>query len=93
MKAFEVKKLEQEYGSNATLAEIFESFDLPYECPQCNGKGTYSKRVVVPYPSGLPDSGWVPDTVKYVPSSCELCVGHGWTSKEYKPRMVQSGWE
>lgn len=93
MKAFEAKDLENKFGSKTTLKDIFESFERPYRCPQCNGAGTYSKRTVKPYPKGLPDSGWVPDEIIYVPTTCELCDGHGWVDKEYKPKMVQDGWE
>lgn len=93
MKAFEAKRLGNEYGSKTTLEELFNLFERPFECPQCKGLGTYNKRTRVPYPSGLPDSGWVPDEIKYVPTSCELCEGHGWVEKEYKPKLVQDGWE
>lgn len=93
MKAFEVKELENRYGSEATLKEIFQSFERPFKCPQCNGTATYSKRTIEKYPSGFPDSGWVPDKVVYVPTTCELCDGQGWVDKEYKPKMIQDGWE
>ena len=93
MKAYEVKQMIREYSATATLEEIFESFERPFECPQCKGTGFYQKKVVVPYPSGLPDSGWVPDSIEYRRTECELCDGHGWAAKEYKPKMVQDGWQ
>ncbi|MFD1899230.1 hypothetical protein [Enterococcus termitis] len=93
MKAYEIKKLIKFYSASATLGEIFEDFGRPYECPQCEGTGFYQKKVVVPYPRGLPDSGWVPDSIEYKRSQCELCDGHGYSDKEYKPKMVQDGWQ
>ncbi|MEI5994799.1 hypothetical protein [Candidatus Enterococcus mansonii] len=93
MKAYEVKKMMSDYSANATLKEIFEDCGRPYKCPQCKGSGFYQKKIRVPYPSGLPDSGWVPDTIEYKRTECELCDGHGWATKEYKPKMVQEGWE
>ena len=93
MKLHEVKSLINEYGGLTTLSEVFESYNLPYECPQCNGSGVYSKKIIKPYPRGFPDSGWVPDTVEYVRSECTLCSGQGYTKEEYKPKLVQDGWE
>ncbi|MGG5341153.1 hypothetical protein [Enterococcus sp. AZ192] len=93
MKAYEAKQLIREYSATTTLKEIFESFERPFECPQCKGDGFYQKKVIVPYPSGLPDSGWVPDSIEYRRTECELCDGHGWATKEYKPKMVQDGWQ
>ena len=60
-------------------------------CPKCKGRGYVSKRYNA-YPSGLPDSGWVDDWKK-TDVECDLCKGHGWTEKEWKPKMVQDGWE
>lgn len=93
MKAYEVKMMIRDYSANATLKEIFEDFERPFQCPQCNGTGFYHKKIVVPYPSGFPDSGWVPDSIEYKRTECNLCYGHGWSNKEYKPKMVQDGWE
>lgn len=58
------------------------------ECERC---GKVSVRYNA-YPSGLPDSGWVEDW-KYKDIECDLCHGEGYTEHEYKPRMVQDGWE
>lgn len=44
------------------------------------------------YPSGLPDSGWVEDW-RYREVKCDLCNGEGYTEHEYKPKMIQDGWE
>ncbi|WP_086348766.1 hypothetical protein [Candidatus Enterococcus clewellii] len=93
MKAYEAMKLIDEYGAHKTLQSVFESFGREFECPQCKGTGFYQKKVIVPYPSGLPDSGWVPDTIEYKRTECNLCGGHGWSDHEYKPKMVQEGWE
>lgn len=93
MKAYEAKQLIREYSATTTLKEIFESFERPFECPQCLGTGFYQKKIIVPYPRGFPDSGWVPDSIEYKRTKCELCDGHGWATKEYKPKMVQDGWQ
>lgn len=44
MKAHEVKQMIKEYSANATLKEIFEDFERPHKCPQCDGTGFYSKK-------------------------------------------------
>lgn len=92
LKLIEVKELINKYGENKTLKQLADEFDMPFVCPNCSGSGYYSKKIGVPYPSGLPDSGWVPPDVRYEKTSCDLCNGNGYTKEEYKPKMVQNGW-
>lgn len=90
MKAYEAKKLIIENGAQTTLQTVFDSFGKPYKCPNCQGTGFYMKEVVIPND----DPSWFyPPTVRHEKTECPLCNGHGWTEKEYKPKMVQSGWE
>ncbi|MBO0486311.1 hypothetical protein [Vagococcus fluvialis] len=93
MRKKEIIDLANKLGGDRTLNQIIEEYKLPFECPQCKGQGIYSKETIKRYPSGLPDSGWVPDEIVYVSTECELCNGHGWTGTEYKPKLVQDGWE
>lgn len=62
-----------------------------HKCPKCKGRG-YVTEKYNGYPSGLPDSGWVYEAA-YRDIKCDLCNGVGWTEHEYKPKMVQNGWE
>lgn len=93
MKIKDIKNLISVYGGESTLNQILEKklSQKPYKCPKCNGIGTNSIRYNA-YPSGLPDSGWV-ERWEYKDVECDLCNGEGCTVKEYKPKMVQQGWE
>lgn len=93
MKVHEIINLCNKYGNNTKLEEVQRIIqgNRIYKCPKCNGKGSVSVRYNA-YPSSLPDSGWVEDW-KYKDISCDLCQGEGYTSHEYKPKMVQDGWE
>lgn len=73
------------------LQESMARLGKPFKCAKCHGKGTVSVKYNA-YPTGLPDSGWVDDW-QYKDVQCDLCKGVGWTEKEYKPKMVQEGWE
>lgn len=93
MKINDIESLIGVYSGEKTLNQILEQElnKTPYKCPKCKGIGTNSVRYNA-YPSSLPDSGWVEDW-KYKDVRCELCNGEGYTVKEYKPKMVQQGWE
>lgn len=89
----QVKELKDCYGGDTTIDQILAHIqgNKKYRCPKCEGAGY----VAVPYnayPEGLPDSGWATDW-KYKKVTCDLCNGEGYTEHEYKPRMVQDGWE
>jgi len=93
MKIREIKELISSYGGEKTLNELLEAelSKTPYLCPKCNGEG-YNKVGYNAYPKGLPDSGFV-ENWKYKNVECDLCKGKGYTEREYKPKMVQEGWE
>ena len=93
MKIKNIKDLIAEYSGDLTLNQILE-YELnktPFKCPKCNGCGYVEERYNA-YPSGMPDSGWVIDW-KYRKVECDLCKGHGYTTTEYVPKMVQDGWQ
>ena len=81
------------YGKDTTLGELVKKIqgNKIYKCPKCGGSGYISKRYNA-YPSGLPDGGWV-EVWKWKEIDCDLCKGEGYTEHEYKPRIVQDGWE
>lgn len=93
MKICEVIKLAERYGRSTTLGELVRTVqgDKIHRCPKCHGSRAVSVKYNA-YPSGLPDSGWVEDW-KYKNIECDLCHGEGYTEHEYKPRMIQDGWE
>ena len=93
MKVNEAINLSKAYGEKTTLGEFVKIIqeNKIHTCPKCNGTGTVSVKYNA-YPSGLPDSGWVEDW-KYKEVECDLCKGEGYTEHEYKPKMIQDGWE
>lgn len=93
MKTCVAIELAEKYGRNTTLGDLVRKIqgNKIYRCPKCNGSGKVNVRYNA-YPSGLPDSGWVEDW-KYKDIECDLCHGEGYTEHEYKPRMIQDGWE
>lgn len=50
-----------------------------YMCPKCKGEGMIHSYSC----DGRDDRHY----------KCDLCGGAGYTDREYKPRMVQNGWE
>lgn len=93
MKVREAIELMEKYGTETTLGEMVKIVqgNKIHKCSKCNGRGIVSIRYNA-YPSGMPDSGWVEDW-KYKNVECDLCHGEGYTEHEYKPKMVQDGWE
>lgn len=93
MRVNEVIELCEKYGKNTTLEQLRKKIqgNKIHKCPKCDGKGTVSVRYNA-YPLGLPDSGWVEDW-RYKDIICDLCNGEGYTENEFKPKMVQEGWE
>ena len=89
----QVKSLIDQYGEQATLGEILRKVqgDKVFKCPKCDGKG-FIEVEYNGYPSGLPDSGFVYEPA-FTIENCDLCKGEGYTSHEYKPKMIQDGWE
>lgn len=50
------------------------------KCKLCNGSGNEKYTYNKPYPSGLPDSGWVPDEIIWDSRKCTRCSGIGYTA-------------
>ncbi|OUO77918.1 hypothetical protein B5F53_11935 [Blautia sp. An249] len=93
MKINEAIALSKDYGANTTLGALVKQIqgNKIHKCPKCSGSGKVAVKYD-DYPPGLPDSGWAHKWItKYV--ECDLCHGEGYTEHEYKPRMVQDGWE
>lgn len=93
MKIIEAIELCQKYGENTTLGELRKKIQGKkiHRCPKCEGNG-YIVEEYNAYPSGFPDSGWVYEP-GYRNITCDLCDGEGFTENEFRPRMVQDGWE
>ena len=93
MKIKDVKELVDAYGPDLTLGEMLKKIqgNKIHKCPKCNGQG-FIRVEYNGYPRGLPDSGWVYEAA-YKNVECDLCKGEGYTDREYKPKMVQAGWE
>lgn len=96
IKINELLELRDCYGGEVTLDQIIKHVqdirgNRIYKCPKYGGTGYVSVKYNA-YPPGLPDSGWVEDW-QYKDVECDLCQGEGYTAKEYRPKMVQDGWE
>ena len=75
------------YGTNMTLGEVQTRIQQelpPHPCPQCKTRGEIG--VTKQNPRDIYDSQVVIET-------CPLCKGMGYNDVEYKPRMIQDGWE
>lgn len=83
---YKLESLSCEYGDDITLGELIKrkKGNNIHKCPKCEGHG-YVTRCI---PG---DWGYTGD--RYVDEKCDLCKGIGYTEHEYKPRMVQDGWE
>ncbi len=88
-----IKGLGYQYGEDFTLGERLKKVqgNKIYKCPKCNGVGHITVEYNA-YPKGLPDSGFVYERA-FKDVKCDLCNGEGYTAHEYKPKMVQDGWE
>lgn len=91
MKAFEIKALEKEYGSEATLGQVFKCLERPYQCPQCDGAAVcYKTRSKNTFLEKVLNQKQEPEGLLV---TCDLCDGQGWTEKEFVPKLIQAGWE
>lgn len=59
-------------------------------CFSCKGKGIETFKHRIPYPSGLPDSGWVDDTIEIRERPCSRCGGLKYVAynKEEDPEYI-----
>lgn len=85
----EAEYLKKIYGSETTLDQLVKRVqgNKIYECPKCHGEGKILKRINTAQYWECCES-W-----KTVECTCDLCNGEGYTEHEYKPRMIQDGWE
>lgn len=89
MKINEAIRLRNAYGGKTTLDELVSQIqeDKIHRCPKCGGSGTVTERVNRAL-------YWeCCDRYEEIEVPCDLCNGEGYTEKEYKPKMVQDGWE
>lgn len=79
MNTHEINQLIERFGDIklSEWAEI-QKQDRKFPCPKCKTTGLMI--INVPYPSGFPDSGWVPDSQEQ--RRCNLCDGIGFTKQE-----------
>ena len=85
MNAYDIAQPIEKYGEKATLRDIHHKLTFgKYRCPKCNGTGSITEFI-----PGV--CGYTPDEYKHI--KCNLCYGKGYTHHEYKPKMVQAGWE
>lgn len=89
MKIRDVKSLICEYGENTTLSEILNKVqgNKIYKCPKCHGAGKYTKKI------NTAQYWECCERYEYYDVDCDLCHGEGYTEHEYKPKIVQDGWE
>lgn len=79
----------QTYGNDATLSDILKDIQRNkiHRCPKCGGSGRIEKR------RNKAQYWECCDNWEYYVAECDLCAGEGYTEHEYKPKMVQEGWE
>ena len=85
----QVEELKQCYGGETTIDQMLAHIQgkKTHRCPKCDGTGY----IVETYNAAEP---WeCCEQLKERNVTCDLCNGEGYTEHEYKPRMVQDGWE
>lgn len=89
MKIHEAICLRDDYGGETTLDDLVKLMqgNKIHRCPKCGGSGTIIKRV------NRAQYWECRDRYEETKVTCDLCNGEGYTEKEYKPKMVQDGWE
>lgn len=89
MKIREIVGLCEDYGEETTLGELKRKIqgNKIHKCPKCGGRGKVEVR------KNIAQYWECCDNYKYYDAECDLCHGEGYTEHEYKPKMVQDGWE
>lgn len=71
----EIKAWLSDAGNIYTSAAACAHADGLVKCKNCNTDGLEKYEHRTPYPSGLPDSGWVDDTIEIKLRTCKRCHG------------------
>lgn len=89
MKIHEAFSLMKDYGENTTLGDLVKKVQGKriHKCPKCNGTGRLTKR------KNTAQYWECCDNWEYYDVQCDLCNGEGYTEHQYKPKMIQDGWE
>ena len=89
MKICDAVRLCKTYGEDTTLAELQKEIqgNKIHRCPKCYGEGIVIKMI------NRAQYWECRDRYEETKVTCDLCNGEGYTEKEYKPKMVQDGWE
>ena len=89
MKVHEAIRLRDTYGEKTTLDDFVKRVqgNKIHRCPKCHGTGTTIKRI------NRAQYWECCASYEDINIPCDLCNGEGYTEKEYKPKMVQDGWE
>lgn len=74
----EVKAWVSHKGNIHTNKMLCASEDNLVVCKICKSTGLEKYEHRIPYPSGLPDSGWVDDTIEIRERTCSRCKGLGY---------------
>ena len=78
MKTKDLISLQKEYG-DLKISEILSKQNRPFICPKCKGAGI--ERKIVRYG----EYGYTNDVYENI--NCNICDGHGYTTKEMKPKV------
>ena len=89
MKINDIKNLIADYGESTTLKDVLKKVqeNRKYKCPKCGGSGKITIR------KNVAEYWECSDRYEYNSIECDLCNGEGYTEHEYKPKMVQDGWQ
>lgn len=89
MKIHEAVSLMKDYGENTTLCDLVKKVQgkIIHKCPKCGGSGRITKR------KNTAQYWEFCDNWEYYDVQCDLCNGEGYTEHQYKPKMIQDGWE
>jgi hypothetical protein len=89
VKINDIKNLIADYGESTTLKDVLKKVqgNRKYKCPKCGGSGKITIR------KDVAEYWECSDRYEYNSIECDLCNGEGYTEHEYKPKMVQDGWQ
>lgn len=76
MKTKDFLEAQEKYG-DLKISEILEILNRPFICPKCKGTGIERKLIY--------QGNWGYSDDVYENIDCDVCDGHGYTTKEKKP--------